>query len=78
MYCSLQENANVEIKTMQRNLENTESELGKNGDEINKLRKSYESEQQVNVSLKQQLGKLEKELNEEKNNSLNVQKTLTR
>lgn len=63
---------------MQKNLENTESELEKNEEECSKLRISVESEHQANVSLKQHISRLEKELNEEKCNSLDVQKTLTR
>lgn len=63
---------------MQKNLENTESELDKNEEECSKLRLSADSEHQANVSLKQLISKLEKELSEEKSNSLDVQKTLTR
>lgn len=78
IFFSLQQNTNTEIKAVQKNLENTESELDKNEEECSKLRISVESEHQANVSLKQLITKLEKELNEEKSNSLNVQKTLTR
>lgn len=63
---------------MRKNLENTESELDKTEDECGKLKLSAESEHQANTSLKQHITRLEKELNEEKTNSLNVQKTLTR
>lgn len=76
--CFFQQNANTEVKAVQKNLENTESELDKNEEECSKLRLSVESEHQANVSLKQLISKLEKELGEEKSNSLDVQKTLTR
>lgn len=75
---TLQENAHTEVKAVQKNLENTESELEKNEEECSKLRTSVDSEHQANSSLKQHISKLEKELNEERSNSLNVQKTLTR
>lgn len=77
-YFFFQLNTTTEIKAVQKNLENTECELEKNEDECSKLRISVESEHQANVSLKQLITKLEKELNEEKSNSLNVQKTLSR
>lgn len=66
------------MKVVRKNLENTESELDKTEDECSKLRLSADSEHQANASLKQHITRLEKELNEEKANSLNVQKTLTR
>lgn len=74
----MQQDAHTEIKAVRKNLENTESELDKTEDECSKLRLSTESEHQANSSLKQHITRLEKELNEEKTNSLNVQKTLTR
>lgn len=77
-YNNLQQDAHTEIKAVRKNLENTESELDKTEDECSKLRLSTESEHQANSSLKQHITRLEKELNEEKTNSLNVQKTLTR
>lgn len=66
------------MKVVRKNLENTEAELDKTDDECSKLRISVDSEHQANNSLKQHITRLEKELNEEKANSLNVQKTLTR
>lgn len=74
----LQQNANTEVKAVRKNLENTECELDKTEEECSKLRISVDSEHQANSSLKQHITRLEKELNEEKTNSLNVQKTLTR
>lgn len=59
-------------------MENVESELDKSEDEIGKLKLSVDSEHMTNTSLRQIITKLEKELGEEKANSLNVQKTLTR
>lgn len=78
LYDKLQQDAHTEIKAVRKNLENTESELDKTEDECSKLRLSTDSEHQANSSLKQHITRLEKELNEEKTNSLNVQKTLTR
>lgn len=66
------------MKAVRKNLENTEGELEKTEDECCKLRISVDSEHQANDSLRQLITKLEKELNEEKSNCLNVQKTLTR
>lgn len=63
---------------VRKNLENTECELDKTGDECSKLKLSVDSEHEANKSLRQLITKLEKELAEEKTNSLNVQKTLTR
>lgn len=42
------------------------------------MRVSVDSEHQANESLRQLIAKLERDLEEEKTNSLNVQKTLTR
>ncbi|KAF5306416.1 hypothetical protein FQA39_LY08925 [Lamprigera yunnana] len=72
------QDAGTEIKAMRKNLDNTECQLDKSEDECSKLRLSTESEHQANISLRQLITKLEKELSEEKSNSLNVQKTLTR
>jgi golgin subfamily A protein 1 len=74
----LQQNAITEVKVVRKNLENTESELDKSGDECSKLKLSVDSEHEANHSLRQIITKLEKELSEEKTNSLNVQKTLSR
>lgn len=63
---------------MRKNLENVESELDKTEDECGKLKISVDSEHQTSDSLRRLITKLEKELGEEKSNSLNVQKTLTR
>lgn len=73
-----QQDAHTEIKAVRKNLENTECELDKTEDECSKLRISVDSEHQANSSLRQHITRLEKELNEEKMHSLNVQKTLTR
>ncbi|RZC32920.1 golgin subfamily A member 1 [Asbolus verrucosus] len=72
------QNALTEVKVVRKNLENTESELDKTGDECSKLKLSVDSEHEANSSLRQMITKLEKELGEEKTNSLNVQKTLSR
>lgn len=63
---------------VKKNFENNENELEKSEDECGKLKISVESEHLANSSLRQIITKLEKELGEEKSNSLNVQKTLTR
>ncbi|XP_017773071.1 PREDICTED: golgin subfamily A member 1 isoform X2 [Nicrophorus vespilloides] len=72
------QNVTTEIKAVRKNLENAESELEKNDDECAKLRISVDSEHQANLSLKQDITRLEKDLMDEKSNSLNVQRTLTR
>ncbi|KAJ8960902.1 hypothetical protein NQ318_020201 [Aromia moschata] len=72
------DNAKTELKVVRKNLDNTESELDKTEDERSKLKISVDSEHLTNASLRQIITKLEKELGEEKSNSLNVQKTLTR
>ncbi|KAJ8983780.1 hypothetical protein NQ317_000340 [Molorchus minor] len=72
------DNAKMEVKVVRKNLDNTESELDKSEDECSRLKLSVESEHTTNSSLRQIITKLEKELGEEKSNSLNVQKTLTR
>ncbi|KAK5646660.1 hypothetical protein RI129_005124 [Pyrocoelia pectoralis] len=74
----IQQDAGTEIKAVRKNLENTECQLEKSEDECSKFRLAVDSEHQANSSLRQLIAKLEKELNEEKTNSLNVQKTLTR
>lgn len=66
------------MKIVRKNLENAEGQLERSGDEAAKMRLSLDSEHQANTSLKQLISKLERELGEEKANSLNVQKTLTR
>lgn len=63
---------------MRKNLENVEEELDKTEDECTKLKISVDSEHLTSDSLRQMITNLEKELSEEKSNSLNVQKTLTR
>lgn len=63
---------------MRKNLENVEGELDKTDDECSKLKISVDSEHQTSNSLREIITKLEKELGDEKSNSLNVQKTLTR
>lgn len=73
-----QDNSKTELKIVRKNLENVESELDKTEDECSKLKLSVDSEHQTSNSLRQIITKLEKELAEEKSNSLNVQKTLTR
>jgi LPS O-antigen subunit length determinant protein (WzzB/FepE family) len=78
VYINFQQNAITEVKVVRKNLENTESELDKSGDECSKLKLSADSEHEANNSLRQIITKLEKELSEEKTNSLNVQKTLSR
>lgn len=75
---SLQQNTKIEMKAVKKNLENTECELEKHEDECSKLRLSVDSEHQTNSSLRQVITNLEKDLDEEKRNSLNVQRTLTR
>ncbi|KAF5298434.1 hypothetical protein FQR65_LT01213 [Abscondita terminalis] len=72
------QDAGTEIKAVRKNLENTECQFEKSEEECSKLKLSVDSEHQANKSLRQLITKLEKELNEEKSNSLNVQKTLTR
>lgn len=74
----LQQDGGIEIKAVRKNLENTECQLDKSEDECGKLRLSVDSEHQANDSLRQLITKLEKELSDERSNSLNVQKTLTR
>ncbi|CAG9771987.1 unnamed protein product [Ceutorhynchus assimilis] len=74
----VQDISKTEIKVVKKNLENVESELDKSEDENGKLKISVDSEHMTNSSLRQVITKLEKELSEEKANSLNVQKTLTR
>lgn len=74
----LQDNAKTELKVVTKNLENAENELDKTEDECSKLKISVDSEHLTNSSLRQIITKLEKDLSEEKVNSLNVQKTLTR
>ena len=68
----------TEIKVVKKNLENVESELEKSDEENGRLKISVDSEHLTNNSLRQIITKLEKELGEEKANSLNVQKTLSR
>lgn len=75
---SLQQDAITETQSLQKNLENAENELNKTGDQYSHLQLSINSEHEANESLKQIIVKLEKELGEEKANSLNVQKTLSR
>ncbi|XP_044268760.1 golgin subfamily A member 1 [Tribolium madens] len=72
------QNALTEVKVVRKNLENTECELDRTGEECSKLKISVDSEHEANGSLRQIITKLEKELSEEKTNSLNVQKTLSR
>ncbi|EFA04056.1 golgin subfamily A member 1 isoform X1 [Tribolium castaneum] len=72
------QNALTEVKVVRKNLENTESELDRTGEECSKLKISVDSEHEANSSLRLIITKLEKELSEEKTNSLNVQKTLSR
>lgn len=66
------------MKTVKKNLENVQSEREQRDDECDKLKISVDSEHLANSSLREVITKLEKELSEEKSNSLNVQKTLTR
>ncbi|XP_050307065.1 golgin subfamily A member 1 [Anthonomus grandis grandis] len=68
----------TEIKLVKKNLENVEGEFEKSEEENSKLKISVDSEHMTNNSLRQIITKLERELGEEKANSLNVQKTLTR
>lgn len=63
---------------MKKNLENAESKIEKTEDEYSKLMMSIEEGQEINMSLKDKITRLEKDLEEEKINSLNVQKTLSR
>ncbi|CAH1108960.1 unnamed protein product [Psylliodes chrysocephalus] len=70
--------AKVDLKTVKKNLENVQSEREQRDDECDKLKISVDSEHLANSSLREVITKLEKELSEEKSNSLNVQKTLTR
>ncbi|VEN39077.1 unnamed protein product [Callosobruchus maculatus] len=72
------DNAKTELKIVRKNLDNAESELDKTSDECNKLKISVDSEHQTSDSLREMISKLEKDLEEERENSLNVQKTLTR
>lgn len=74
----LQQDTGTEVKIVRKNLENAEGQLERSEDERGKLRLSLDSEHQSNTSLRNLIAKLEKELAEEKANSLNVQKTLTR
>ncbi|CAG9825421.1 unnamed protein product [Phaedon cochleariae] len=67
-----------ELQTSKKNIDNVENELGKCEEENSKLKRSIDSEHMTNSSLRIMISKLEKELGEEKSNSLNVQKTLTR
>lgn len=71
-------NSKTELKIVRKNLENVEGELDKTEDECSKLKISVDSEHQTSDSLRQMITELEKELSQEKSNSLNVQKTLTR
>lgn len=75
---AFKDNTKTELKVVRKNLDNTESELDKIEDECSKLKLSVGSEHLANSSLKQMITKLEKELSEERSNSLNVQKTLSR
>ncbi|XP_025831687.1 golgin subfamily A member 1-like [Agrilus planipennis] len=72
------QDAETEVKAVRKNLDNSESQLEKTEEERSKLKISVDSEHQTNVTLRQIITKLEKELNEEKSNSLDVQKTLSR
>lgn len=63
---------------VKKNLENVEGELDKTEEENAKLKVSVDSEHLANDSFRQIVTKLEKELGEEKANSLNVQNTLSR
>ncbi|XP_057651374.1 golgin subfamily A member 1 [Diorhabda carinulata] len=72
------DNAKTDLKTAKKNLDNVGNELGKSEEEINKLKITVDKEHLINNSLKETITKLEKELSEERANSLNVQKTLTR
>nr|XP_023015103.1 golgin subfamily A member 1 [Leptinotarsa decemlineata] len=72
------DNSKTELKIVRKNLDNIENELEKTEDECSKMKISVDSEHLTNNSLRQLITKLEKELGEEKSNSLNVQKTLTR
>ncbi|KAF7269360.1 golgin 97 [Rhynchophorus ferrugineus] len=68
----------TEIKVVKKNLENVEGELDKTEEENSKLKISIDSEHLASESLRKIVTKLEKELGEEKANSLNVQNTLSR
>lgn len=74
----VQDVSKTEIKVVKMNLENVEGELDKTEEENSKLKTSVDSEHLTNNSLRQIITKLEMELGEEKANSLNVQKTLSR
>ncbi|XP_050517432.1 golgin subfamily A member 1 [Diabrotica virgifera virgifera] len=71
-------NVKTDLNTAKKNLENIENELEKSEDECSKLKISVDSEHSINESLKETISKLEKDLAEERSNSINVQKTLTR
>lgn len=66
------------MTVVKKNLENAESKIEKTEDEYSKLMMSIEEGQEINMSLKDKITRLEKDLEEEKINSLNVQKTLSR
>ncbi|XP_060517177.1 golgin subfamily A member 1 [Cylas formicarius] len=70
--------ADTEAKVFKKNLENVETELEKVEEENGRLKISVDSEHMTSGSLRQMIVKLEKELSEERANSLNVQKTLSR
>ncbi|KAG5883231.1 hypothetical protein JTB14_011423 [Gonioctena quinquepunctata] len=72
------DNSKTELKIVRKNVDNIENELEKSEEECSQMRISVESEHITNNSLRQIITKLEDELGEEKSNSLNVQKTLTR
>ncbi|CAG9840539.1 unnamed protein product [Diabrotica balteata] len=74
----VQGNVKTDLNTAKKNLENVENELEKSEDVCNKLKISVDSEHSINESLKETISKLEKDLAEERSNSINVQKTLTR
>ncbi|XP_045470637.1 golgin subfamily A member 1 isoform X2 [Harmonia axyridis] len=71
-------NSNTEVTVVKKNLENSETKVEKIEEDFLKLRKTIDVEHELNISLNEKISKLEGELQEEKFNSLNVQKTLSR
>ncbi|KAK9870440.1 hypothetical protein WA026_008008 [Henosepilachna vigintioctopunctata] len=72
------QNSKTEVTVVKKNLENAETKLEKTEADYSKLKISVDTEHENSTSLKQIILKLEKALEEEKVNSLNVQKTLSR
>ncbi|CAG9854862.1 unnamed protein product [Phyllotreta striolata] len=74
----VQDKSEDSLQATRKDLETAQNERQEREKEYKQLKKSLDSENSANNSLREAVAKLEKDLAEEKANSLNVQKTLTR